>query len=58
MSDGDQIEITPKYIKKVRTIKVGKSYIDYQNNREIKSEIVSDRQKLAGDGIINIAFQF
>ncbi len=58
MSDGDQIEITPKYIKKVRTIKVGKSYIDNQNNREIKSEIVSDRQKLAGDGIINIAFQF
>jgi len=58
MSDGDQIEITPKYIKKVKSVKIGKSYIDNQNNKEIKSEIVADRQKLAGDGIVNIAFQF
>ncbi len=57
MSDGDQIEITTKYIKKVKTVKTGKSYIDNQNNREIKAEIINDRQKLAEDGIVNIAMQ-
>ena len=57
MSDGDQVEITPKYVKKVKTVKVGKSYIDNQNNQEIKPEIISDRQKLAEDGIINVAMQ-
>ena len=57
MSDGDQVEITTKYVKKVKTVKVGKSYIDNQNNKEIKSEVVNDRQKLAQDGIVNIALQ-
>jgi len=57
MSDGDQVEITTKYVKKVKTVKTGKSYIDNQNNKEIKPEIISDRQKLAEDGIVNIAMQ-
>jgi ribonuclease J len=57
MSDGDQIEITPKYIKKVRTIKTGKTYIDNQNNIAIENDVVLDRQKLAEDGIINIVAQ-
>ncbi len=57
MSDGDQVEITPKYVKKVKTVKTGKSYIDNQNNKEIKPEIINDRQKLAEDGIVNIAMQ-
>ena len=57
MSDGDQIEITTKYLKKVKTVKTGKSYIDNQNNKEIKSDVVEDRQKLSQDGIVNIAMQ-
>jgi ribonuclease J len=57
MSDGDQVEITTRYIKKVKSVKVGKSYIDNQNNKEIKAEVVNDRQKLASDGIVNIALQ-
>jgi ribonuclease J len=57
MSDGDQIEITTKYLKKVKTVKVGKSYIDNQNNKEIQSDVVEDRQKLSEDGIVNIAVQ-
>jgi ribonuclease J len=57
MSDGDQVEITTKYIKKVKSIKTGKSFIDNQNNREIKPEIVGDRQKIAQEGIVNIALQ-
>jgi len=57
MSDGDQIEITPKYLKKVRTVKTGKTYIDNQANSEIENDIVLDRQKLATEGIIMIVAQ-
>ena len=57
MSDGDQVEITPKYLKKVKTIKSGKTYIDNQNNKTIENDVVLDRQKLAEDGIINVVAQ-
>ena len=57
MSDGDQIEITTKYVKKVKTVKTGKSFIDNQNNKEIKLDVIEDRQKLSSDGIVNIALQ-
>jgi ribonuclease J len=57
MSDGDQIELTTKYLKKVKTVKSGKTYIDNQNNMTIENDVVLDRQKLAEDGIINIVAQ-
>jgi ribonuclease J len=57
MSDGDQVEITPKYIKKVKTVKTGKTYIDNQNNKTIENDVVIDRQKLAEDGIVTIVAQ-
>ncbi len=57
MSDGDQIEITPKYLKKVKTVKSGKTYIDNQNNMTIENDVVLDRQKLAEDGIISVVAQ-
>jgi len=57
MSDGDQVEITPKYLKKVKTVKTGKTYIDNQNNMVIEDDVVLDRQKLAEDGIINVVAQ-
>jgi len=57
MSDGDQIEITTKYLKKVKTVKTGKSFIDNQNNKEIQLDVVEDRQKLSSDGIVNISVQ-
>ncbi len=57
MSDGDQVELTPKYLKKVKTIKTGKTYIDNQANSEIENDIVLDRQKLATEGIIMIVAQ-
>lgn len=57
MDDGAQIEITPKYMRKVQTIKSGKVYIDNQNNHEIENDIVMDRQKLATDGIVMIVAQ-
>ena len=57
MSDGDQVEIATKYVKKVKTVKSGKSFIDNQNNKEIKHDVVEDRQKLSADGIVNISMQ-
>ncbi|MEA1954784.1 MAG: ribonuclease J [Campylobacterota bacterium] len=57
MSDGDQVEITPKYLKKVKTVKTGKTYIDNQNNMTIESDVVLDRQKLAEDGIVTVVAQ-
>ncbi len=57
MSDGDQIELTTKYLKKVKTVKSGKTYIDNQNNKTIENDVVLDRQKLAEDGIINVVAQ-
>jgi ribonuclease J len=52
MTDGEQIEIAPKYMRKVKTVKTGKTYIDNQNNHKIDDDIVLDRQKLASDGIV------
>ncbi|WP_373071913.1 ribonuclease J [Sulfurimonas sp.] len=52
MNDGDSIEVAPKYMRKVKTVKSGKTYIDNQNNHKIEDDIVLDRQKLASDGIV------
>jgi ribonuclease J len=57
MTDGDQIEVAPKYMRKVKTVKTGKTYIDNQNNHQIEDDIVLDRQKLASDGIVVIVAQ-
>jgi len=57
MSDGEQIEIAPKYMRKVKTVKTGKTYIDNQNNHEIEDDIVLDRQKLAAEGVIMMVVQ-
>jgi ribonuclease J len=57
MEDGEQWEITPKRVRKVGKVKVGKIYIDNQLNEEIETDIVRDRQKLAEDGIIIIVAQ-
>ncbi|MCF6201262.1 MAG: ribonuclease J, partial [Hydrogenimonas sp.] len=57
MSDGDQVELTPKYLKKVKTVKTGKTYIDNQANTQIENDIVLDRQKLATEGIIMVVAQ-
>ncbi|PAF47753.1 ribonuclease J [Helicobacter sp. 12S02634-8] len=54
MEDGDQIEVNPSYIRKVRTIKSGKTYIDNQVNRQIDNHVVADRQALADCGMVLI----
>jgi ribonuclease J len=57
MKDGDQVELHPKYMKKVRHVRTGKTFIDNQNNVKIDTDIVIDRQKLASDGIVVLVIQ-
>ncbi len=57
MSDGDQIEITPKYMKKLKTVRTGKTYIDNQLGKEIENDVVVDRQKMATEGIVIVVAQ-
>ncbi len=57
MTDGEQIEVAPKYMRKVKTVKTGKTYIDNQNNHQIEDDIILDRQKLASDGIVMMVIQ-
>ena len=51
MEDGDQIEITPTTMRKVKSVRTGKSYIDNQVSKEIENDVVLDRQKMANDGV-------
>ena len=57
LSDGEQVEIAPKYLKKVKTVKTGKTYIDNQRNRRIGDDVVIDRQTMANEGVIMIVAQ-
>ena len=57
MSDGEQIEISPKFMRKVKTVKTGKTYIDNQNNHKIEDDIILDRQKLASDGVVMLVVE-
>lgn len=57
MSDGEQIEVTPKYLKKVKTVKTGKVYIDNQLNFKISDDIILDRQTMANEGVVMIVAQ-
>ncbi|RXJ91673.1 ribonuclease J [Arcobacter sp. CECT 8983] len=57
MSDGEQVEVTPKYLKKARSVKTGKVYIDNQMNHKIADDIVIDRQTMANEGVVMIVGQ-
>ena len=57
MSDGEQVEVSPKYLKKVKTVKTGKVYIDNQLNHKISDDIVIDRQTMAKEGVVMIVGQ-
>jgi ribonuclease J len=57
MSDGDCIEISAKHMRKAKSVKTGKTYIDNQNNHQIEDDIVIDRQKMANEGMVMIVAQ-
>lgn len=57
MGDGDQVELCPKYMKKVKTVKTGKVFIDNQINQQIADDVVMDRQKMADAGLVMLVAQ-
>jgi len=57
LSDGEQVELSPKYLKKIKSVKTGKTYIDNQRNRKIGDDVVIDRQTMANEGVIMIVAQ-
>ena len=57
MSDGEQVEIGIKSLRKVGRVKTGKVYIDNQLNHKIADDVVMDRQKLSTEGILMIVAQ-
>lgn len=57
MSDGEQMEVTPKYLKKIKSVKTGKVYIDNQQNNKIADDVVIDRQTMANEGVVMIVAQ-
>ncbi|EOI3257163.1 ribonuclease J [Campylobacter coli] len=57
MSDGDQVELCQKYVKRIKTVKTGKVFVDNQTNKQIADDVVIDRQKLADSGIVVIIAQ-
>ncbi|HEG5106864.1 TPA: ribonuclease J [Campylobacter jejuni] len=57
MSDGDQVELCQKYVKRIKTVKTDKVFVDNQINKQIADDVVIDRQKLADSGIVVIIAQ-
>nr|WP_202922030.1 ribonuclease J [Campylobacter sp. MIT 19-121] len=57
MSNGDQVELCQKYIKRARTVKTGKVFVDNQINKQIADDVVIDRQNLADNGVVVIIAQ-
>lgn len=57
MSNGDQVELCQKYVKRIKTVKTGKVFVDNQINKQIADDVVIDRQKLADSGIVVIIAQ-
>lgn len=57
MNDGDQIEVCSGYIKRIKTVKTGKVFIDNQVNKQISDDIIKHRQNLADSGVVVIMAQ-
>ena len=55
MTDGEIIEVCPKYIKKVGTVRSGKSFVNNNTNIIIDSNVVNDRASIADNGIMSIS---
>ncbi len=55
MTDGEIIEVCPKYIKKVGTVRSGKSFVNNNTNTIIDSNVVNDRSSIADNGIMGIS---
>lgn len=57
MEDGDQIEVNPNYLRKVRSVRTGKTCVDNQANRIIDDEVVNERSMLSSEGMFVLTLQ-
>ncbi len=57
MSDGDQVEVSQRSLKKTGSVKAGKTYIDNQINKQVDDDVILDRQNLAEAGVVMIVAQ-
>ncbi|CCF80361.1 Zn-dependent hydrolase, RNA-metabolising [Helicobacter bizzozeronii CCUG 35545] len=53
MEDGDQVEVNPNFMRKVKSVKSGKSYVDNTNNVSIEQKIVQERLEIASAGFLS-----
>ncbi|WP_233705733.1 ribonuclease J [Helicobacter felis] len=53
MEDGDQVEVNPNFMRKVKSIKSGKHYVDNTNNVSIEQKIVDERLEIASAGLLS-----
>lgn len=58
MDGGDQIEVNPNYMKKIRSVKNGKTYIDNNTYDTIEPALVGERQVLADAGLLIFMAKF
>lgn len=58
MEDGDQIEVNPNYLRKVKSVRAGKVFIDNQVNKVVENEVVAQRDLMANNGIVIVALKF
>lgn len=54
LNNGDQIEISWNKMRKIRSVKTGKTYIDNQVDRQIHDDLLNTRKNLAEHGIIQL----
>ena len=57
IEDGEQMEISHKGIRKVRSVRCGKTFIDNQFNKEVETSVVFDRQNLSQEGVVMMILQ-
>lgn len=53
MEDGDQMEVSSNYLRKVKSVKTGKVYINNQTNTKVEGVVVNERQALAESGMLS-----
>lgn len=58
MEDGDQIEVNPNYMRKVKSVRSGKVFIDNQINKVVDNEVVAHRSLIANNGILILSMRF
>lgn len=54
LDNGDQMEISWNKLRKLKSVKTGKTYIDNQVDREVQDDLLNTRKNLAEHGIVQL----